>query len=285
VTPASASIGSGFTSSSYANLPRPYTAWYRVWERVYLQDFYAELFIIPFVVLLVALHIWGGRKNKRKAKGWIRSHGPILQKEFASVGFNGRKSEFTESDLSANGDFDLPEAAIKGRTSSEYITYATGRQNIAFLDIKLTMNKRYNPVQQFGEQAIGFLFESMPAPKERMEATAFTFDGGEAKLAPSLLKSAAEGRGIEKSNSSYDGFVWAVVHKEVMKTLRDGRYDLSLTTTRDHAKLPVWASVMSESAEVTETILTPELVKAIETAGEALEALIISDQPIDRPTT
>jgi hypothetical protein len=40
---------------------------------------------------------------------------------------------------------------------------------------------------------------------------------------------------------------------------------------------------MSESAEVTEFLLTPELIKAIEDAGELLEHLIITDQPIDRP--
>jgi len=108
------------------------------------------------------------------------------------------------------------------------------------------------------------------------------FDGNESKLAPSLL---GEGKGQEKSSSSYDGFVWAVVHKESMKVLRDGRYDLSLTTTRDHAKLPDWATVMSENAEITETLLTSELQQAISTAGEALEALIITDQPIDKPMT
>ena len=70
-----------------------------------------------------------------------------------------------------------------------------------------------------------------------------------------------------------------------MKRLRDDRYDLSLTTTRDHAKLPVWTTVMSESAEVTESLLTPELVKAISDAGDAFEALIVTDQPVDQPKT
>ena len=40
---------------------------------------------------------------------------------------------------------------------------------------------------------------------------------------------------------------------------------------------------MSESAEVTEALLTPDLVKAITDAGEDLESLIVSDQPIDAP--
>ncbi|KAK5239218.1 hypothetical protein LTR16_012154, partial [Cryomyces antarcticus] len=68
-----------------------------------------------------------------------------------------------------------------------------------------------------------------------------------------------------------------------MKTLRDDRYDISLTTTKDHPKLPAWATVMSESPEITEAMLTPELVSAVTEAGEAMEALIITDQPIDQP--
>jgi len=68
-----------------------------------------------------------------------------------------------------------------------------------------------------------------------------------------------------------------------MRILRDERYDISLTTTKDHPKLPNWATVMSESAEVTEVMLTPELIKAVTDAGEDLECLIITDQPIDAP--
>jgi hypothetical protein len=40
---------------------------------------------------------------------------------------------------------------------------------------------------------------------------------------------------------------------------------------------------MSESAEVTDLLLSPELIKAVEEAGELLEHLIITDQPVDRP--
>jgi hypothetical protein len=40
---------------------------------------------------------------------------------------------------------------------------------------------------------------------------------------------------------------------------------------------------MSESAEITDALLTPELIKAVTEAGEDLEAMIITDQPIDAP--
>lgn len=136
------------------------------------------------------------------------------------------------------------------------------------------MSKRYNPLVRYGEAAASFFFDSVSAPVERMEATAYTFDGKESTLAPGAAK---------VPNSSFDGFVFAIVHKDLMKRLRDDRYDLSLTTTKDHPKLPMSYTVMSESAEITDAMLTPELLKVVEQAGDALEALVISDQPMDRP--
>lgn len=172
---------------------------------------------------------------------------------------------------------DIREDALRERASNEYITYATGRQNVAFTDIRLALKKRYNPMGILAEETLGLFFESMPAPKERMEATTFTFDGNESSL---VGAEAAKG-----TKSAYDGFVWAIVHKDVMKVMRDRRYDLSLTYTRDSPKLPNWATVMSESAEITDALLTPEIIDAVKQAGESLESLIITDQPIDKPAT
>ena len=69
-----------------------------------------------------------------------------------------------------------------------------------------------------------------------------------------------------------------------MRLLREERYDISLILPKDHEKLPAWTTVMSEAAEITETILTPDLAKAIEEAGDLFEYLIITDQPVDKPT-
>lgn len=120
-----------------------------------------------------------------------------------------------------------------------------------------------------------------------MEITMYAFDGKEKDLVPVKSKAeldAKETRFKGLPGSGYDACVWAVVHKEYMKQLRDERYDVSLTATKDHKSLPVWASVMSESAEVTEALLTRELVEAVEKAGEeAFEYLIVTDQPVDKP--
>lgn len=270
----------------------PYTKWYRVWERVTYRDFYQEAFILPFILAIVFLHVWGRGQNKRKARSWIQAHAPVLEKEFAVVGFGGRKSPSIDdvqssglAKASLSSDLDIPSELLKEKTAQEYVTYATGRQNVAFLDVKIRLFKRYNPGYLVAESIMAFFMDSIKAPAERMEATAYAFDGKEKDLIPVPSKQEREQlearvRGIQ---SSYDGFVWAVVNKDGMRRLRDDRYDISLTSTKDHPRLPSWATVMSESAEITEALLTPELIRAIEQAGDAFEHLIITDQPEDKP--
>ncbi|KAI9879777.1 MAG: hypothetical protein M1830_007219 [Pleopsidium flavum] len=299
--PSPASIPPGAASPAIAQVANPtsgsfavpYTRWYRIWERASPSDFYQELFILPFVLLVVFVHVWGTRKNKRKAKGWITAHAPVLEREFAVVGFGGRKAPSLD-DVQSSGltkalgsdELVIPEELLKEKTAQEYSTYATGRQNVAFVDIKLSLFKRYNPIYLMGEYVVSFFFDSIPTPVERMEATLYAFDGKEKDLVP--VPGGKQGQEIietrsKGTNSSYDGFVWAVVNKEVMRRLRDDRYDVSLTSTKDHAKLPSWATVMTESAEVSELLVTPELIKVVEEAGDALEYLIVTDQPLDKP--
>ena len=269
-----------FTTGAAAAAPtgsigqRPYTAWYRVWERTSIDDFKLEMYILPFLVALIAVHVWGTKRNRSKAKAWAKSHAPVLMQEFVQVGYS--RPDTSEGAVATNADTILRE-----KKADEYQTYATGRQNVAFVDFKLTLAKRYNPFMRIGDNLIPLFFESFPPPQERLEATTYVFDGRETTIAPAYGKGDAK----KVTNSSFDGFVFAIVHKDTMKRMRDERYDLSLTTTRDHAKLPVWVTVMSESAEVTDLLVTPELIKAVNEAGDNFEALVVSDQPMDQPKT
>jgi hypothetical protein len=134
------------------------------------------------------------------------------------------------------------------------------------------------------EYIISFPFKRTPFLTERTEAVLYPFDGKEGQIVPAQDSAAQEPR-IRESKSGYDDFVWAVVNKDSMKSLRDARYDLSITTTKDSPKLPIWATVMSESAEVTDMLLTPEFIKAIKQAGDMMDYIIITDQPIEKPKT
>lgn len=74
---------------------RPYTKWYNVGERVELADFYSEMFIVPFIVVVIFIHVWGTRMNRSKAKAWSDAHATILSKEFAQVGTGGAEKSST----------------------------------------------------------------------------------------------------------------------------------------------------------------------------------------------
>ena len=273
--------------------PVPYTKWYRVWERTKPSDFYTEAILLPFLILAVVVHLWGTTSNKRRAKKWMAVHMPVLDSEFSLVGYIDRpkrpeidkiQADFKTS-VVLSGE-NLPADMLKEKTAAEFQTYATGRQNTAFVDFKLQLYKRYNPVIMAGEYIAALFFDSFTSPVEKMEAVAYAFDGKEKDFVPPGVPGSDELSKLRSTGSSaYDGFVFAVVNKMSMRKLRDERYDISLTYTKDHPKLPNWVTVMSESAEVTDAMLTKELIAAIEQAGDAINYLILSDQAVDKPTT
>ncbi|EEP78431.1 conserved hypothetical protein [Uncinocarpus reesii 1704] len=260
----------------------PYTKWYRVWERTSPKDFLQEAFVLPFILFIVFFHVWGTRKNRRKAKAWAQAHIPVLHNEFAVVGYRGVRRGAPLKDMSSSKDLVIDDDLLKEKSPNEFTTYATGRQNVAFVDVSIQLLKRYNPMYIVGDTIFGLFFDSLAPATEKMEITAYPFDGKEKDLVPAPP---AEKEQLSKgNNSTYDGFVFAVAHKNAMRKLRQDRYDVSLTFTKDNPKLPGWVTVMSESAEITDNILTSELIKAIEQAGDLFEYLIITDQPVDKPT-
>jgi hypothetical protein len=179
-----------------------------------------------------------------------------------------------------DADFDA-KSFIKEKSLFEFASYATGRQNVAFIDIKITLAKRFNPFLNYIELALSLFTDTFAAPSDFVEATIYPFDGKEELTLP---PSAGGVDARSKDNkSTFDGFVWAIVNKSSMQKLRDDRYDVSLTATKDHPKLPEWLTIMSESAEITDTFLTADLIEAVKTAGELFDYVIISDQPIDKP--
>lgn len=274
-----------------------YTKWYRVWERTQLSDFYFEMAVIPFIFLALGVHFLGTRRNRRKARKFMATACPILENEFALVGFNSQPKDVPYQEGTVQGDSLISAAAkltgenlskevLREKTAFEYESYATGRANTAFVDIKILLWKWYNPILLLTETLIGMFFESMKPQPERIEAISYAFDGHEKEFVVPPVPGTDEIRSPKPvGNSSYDQFIFAIVNKLSMRRLRDERYDLSLTFTKDNPKLPVWASVMSESAEITDSLLTADLIKAIELAGDYFEYLVITDQPIEKPTT
>lgn len=275
-SPAPESIPSGATIDPAAPSVTgvPFTKWYNVHERHSLSEFKSEGLILCVALVVLLVHLIGARANRNKAKKWAKAHAPVLKNEFALVGFGGAQSADEEVQ---------PEKILKEKSLFEFASYATGRQNTAFMDTKVTLTKRFNPIVNVAETLFSFFMDSFPAPQDVMEAFIYPFDGKEALTVPGM-PGAAEIR-TKDSKSTFDGFVWAIVNKDLMQRAREERFDLSLTFTKDHSKLPNWLTVMSESAEITEALLTPELIEAVRTAGDQFDYLIISDMPTDKPTT
>ncbi|KAI0406709.1 hypothetical protein F4802DRAFT_91651 [Xylaria palmicola] len=251
---------------------RPYTKWYNIHERHSLSEFRTEGIILAVIAVICTLHFIGARLNRAKSKAWAKAHAPLLTSEFALVGLGSSRPSEDESDK-----------VLKEKSLFEFASYATGRQNVAFVDIKISLMKRFNPMVLLPDFIISFLFDGYPTPEDSLGATIYPFDGREAQIVPGI-PGAAELRSKD-SKSGYDGFVWAIVNKNKMKQLRDERYDVSITFTKDHPKLPIWTTVMSESAEVTSALLTDELVDAVTKAGDLFDYLIITDQPVEKPKT
>lgn len=223
----------------------------------------------------MVFHLIGARMNRNKARAWIKASAPALTSEFALVGFRGVPTMNTETKA---------EDLLKEKSLFEFATYASGRQNAAFADFKLTLTKKFNPLINLIETAAGFFWDTtFEIPLDILEAFIYPFDGKENQTVPSLPGS-AEVR-AKDGKSSYDSFVWAIVNKSVMQKVRDQRYDVSLTSTKDHNKLPSWLTIMGESAEITDALLTPELIAAVTAAGENFDYLIVTDQPTDKPKT
>lgn len=250
-----------------------------MWERTQLSDFRNEAILLPFLILAIVVHLWGTKTNRRKSKKWMAAHAPVLGSEFALVGY-GSKPTQVEGEVTADS---LPAELLVEKTTQDFQSYATGRQNIAWVDLKLQLLRLSNPPLMGAEWLLSLFFESFQAPRQVMETIIYSFDGNEKKFVLPGVPGSEE-VAPKVGNSAYDGFVFAIVNKSAMRHLRDERYDVSLTYTKDHAKLPAWATVMSESAEVTEAMLTKDLIAAVEKAGEALEYLIVTDQPIEKPT-
>jgi hypothetical protein len=227
------------------------------------------------MLVIMTVHIIGARINRNKAKKWIRANAPVLASEFAMVGYEG-KSTMEDDTVQLQ-----PDSLIKEKSLYEFATYATGRQNVAFMDVKLTMSKRFNPFVNFVELIFGFFSSMFSMPEDIVEAVIYPFDGKESLTVPALASESANKDG----KSTYNDFVWALVHKDHMQKIREDRYDASLTITKDNSKLPIWLTVMSESAEVTDALLTPELIEAAKAAGDDFQYLLVTDQPSDKPKT
>ncbi|KAG6821261.1 hypothetical protein H0H93_002371 [Arthromyces matolae] len=80
-------------------------------------------------------------------------------------------------------------------------------------------------------------------------------------------------------------FVWAVVAKDELLSIKQNRWDLTFTKTSENPALPSSLSVMSEFADITDNLLKPALVTALSNpkVSPYFRSLSVTDQPRQRP--
>ncbi|KAF8423538.1 hypothetical protein EV426DRAFT_563207 [Tirmania nivea] len=267
--------------------PIPFDSpWYAVWQRHSPSEFLLEFYVLILITFVVSFHTWGVRRNRRIAREWVSQNKDVLEREFAMVGFDakGRPNTLTEGGqdkLLSEAGFGKKEVPVdlilRENSPTEFVVYATGRNNVAFMHMSISLMRRNNPIALVGEFLAGFIFDAIPEPRDSVTVTLAPFDGGEQAL--------LQAGGKKGESSKFDNFIWALVNKKTMNKWRQERYDLSLTITRDWEGLPSWCSIMTEAKEIGDLVLTKEIKEAVEKVGEdgGLEYLLISDQRLEKP--
>ncbi|KAK9479200.1 hypothetical protein V1514DRAFT_362645 [Lipomyces japonicus] len=234
-------------------------------SRLRVYNWTNEITFISVILGFITIHYVGYYYNKKLATKWGQLNIRTFKDQFYQVGFTNRLA------IAATAGEDIaninPENYLHAKGPTDFITYATGRVNVSYLHGKLSLKPRHNVVLILFDYVFSFFFASEP-PADKIDYA----------IVPSSSSS-------EHDKSSYDSFVFAIVNKNSMKKARENNYDLSLTKTSDHVKLPHSFTVMSESAEITDTLFTPELLAAVKKAENVLDYLIVSDLPTERPAS
>lgn len=260
-----------FTINTPKSAPKIKGPWYAIWERHSANEFVTEGYIFALLVAVVVMHVWGSRRNRKIVRNFVSAITPVLINEFALVGLS--ETVYPNTLGETQQEFDV-DSAFEPLSHTEYVSYASGRQNIAFMHTTISLQRRNNPIAWLAEYAASFLFDSIRAPADSVTMTIQPFDGSEPGGKSTIGNN---------SSSKYDNFIWALVNKRQMKRWRDERYDLSLTRTSDWDALPGWLAVMGESKEVGDMCLHKELKEVITECGSFLEFLLITDMPKEKP--
>ncbi len=213
-------------------------------ERVLAYNWTQEFYILGMIFFFVALYIGGSYWNRTKATTWIEKHKEMLGQQFHQLGIDSKGKLYYS---------DEPK---------EFITYATGRQNIDSFKATLTLPARHTFMQYIIELIVSFFFESVPTPQEHIQII----------LTPN-------------KSAEFDNFIFAIVSKEVMTKARNENYYLSLTKTTDSSKLPINFVFMSEAAEITDLLfdVNSKFKEVFDSNNSVLNYISITDQNNEKP--
>ncbi|KAH9482680.1 UPF0674 endoplasmic reticulum membrane protein C2G5.01 [Psilocybe cubensis] len=149
--------------------------------------------------------------------------------------------------------------------NSDFFNFSTGRRNVASLHTIFTLRPRHDFFQwvfQLGRTFVDLHYR--PVDDVQLDF----------KLAPGALA---------------DNFVWAVVAKDELLSVKNNRWDLTFLRSGENPTLPPHFVVMTEFADVTENLLKPlgnfSLLSVLQDPKilPFFRSLSITDQPRERP--
>lgn len=150
-------------------------------------------------------------------------------------------------------------APLSKDTSDSYISYVSGRKNVESGDITISTFPRHDVLIGLPLRAIYGVYFDQESIKDRLTISF-------------------------KLPAAFDGFVFGVLHKNVMRYQRSSNWDLQFTRTND-APFSSSFVYMTEAAEITEKLMSKELIQVITDMEDSLEYIVLSDQPTKQPST
>ncbi|KAH9853455.1 DUF1682-domain-containing protein [Lenzites betulinus] len=152
---------------------------------------------------------------------------------------------------------------------SDFFIFSTGRRALTSLHTTFTLRPRHDLFQ--------YIFQTL---RGLVELDYKVYD--ELELEFTFREPAGKEGAVPEC-------VWAVVAKDAMKTIRNERWDLTLTKTAESTALPATLAVMTEFADVTTNLLKPYGTLSLPAilASPAIQpyfrSLSLTDQPRTRP--
>lgn len=211
-----------------------------LFERLKTNDWRLEYFTIAFTLAFIALFKLGDLYNQSRVTSFLNGVKGVFEENFYQFGVGGGKLYEKDS-------------------AESYASYATGRKNIAKVNLIFRLAPRQNIFVWVMEVLFSYFTESVLYPTDRVEIVA-------------------------TPSADYENFVTAVVSKLGMNDYRKFNYYLSLTRTSDSPLLPDSFVFMSEVNEYQEKILTNKLANAFKLSmANFVRFIAFTDQPADKP--
>lgn len=211
-----------------------------LFQRFKTHDWRLECFTVLFSIAFMLVFKIGDLYNKSKVTSFLNGVTSVFEENFFQFGVGNGK--LYEKDSSEN-----------------YSSYATGRKNIAKVNLDFRLAPRQNVILWLMEVLFSYFTESVVYPADRVDI-------------------------VVTPSADYENFITAVVSKLGMSDYRKFNYFLALTRTIDSPLLPESFAFMTEVNEFQEKTFTAKLAESLKlNMASFVRFVAFTDQPADRP--